>query len=99
MTSVRRKTLIVVVAFSTVALAAGFMIGRRWQPARPVPASARAKAVDDMRSLPLIPPIQTPSRRFDLTRKPTLADVKAQIAEIAKTNVFRFNKQWEIAIN
>jgi hypothetical protein len=94
---VRPQTLIIILASSAIALAAGFVLGGRYS----IPAFVAPKHLPspEVRSLPPIPPIGTALRRLDLTRKPSTAEVTAFVARVAQTGVFRPNKPWEIIIN
>ena len=54
---------------------------------------------DDARPLPEIPRIEIPLQRLDLSRKPPVAEVVAEVERAGRVGVWQFNKKWEIIIN
>src|SRR5688572_11622447 len=96
MSLAKYRVILLAFACSVVALAAGFILGRREKA--PAATNVGSRAVDGA-SLPRVPPLKSTLRRLDLTRKPTPAETAAYIARVAETGMYRANKEWEVIIN
>ena len=71
----------------------GFVTGRITS------SSPAAGASLHLASLPPVPAVQAPIRRFVLTAKPPLAETVDLIAATLRSGGFRMSKRWEIIIN